>query len=264
MRFILLFSVLFSLAQGDGLSLQYSIKGKNFVDIAPDQFGNLLILEGDNLKKLDPKGKHIASYSNPGLGTPTQVSAVDALNPLLFYRDANVLVTLDNRLNESVRTNLLEAGFYDVTLVCISDEERIWLYDQAQDKLFRYNLLQAQIEGTTLNLTQLSGTEGKPIQLVSTFNYIYANVPEVGIMRFTATGAFDKTIPLKQLHSFDVEGTKLYCLQDTEITCFDTKTLQLSTLLPLSSDLDLINLRATEKNLFLQGENHIDVYHFTP
>lgn len=261
---ILFLSLIFSLLTGDNLRVQQEISGKNFADMAPDQFGNLLVVEGDNLKKLDPKGKQLAAYSNPALGTPTQISAVDALNPILFYRDANVLVTLDNRLNESVRVNLLEAGFYDITLVCASDEERIWLYDQAQDKLFRYNILQGKIEGQSLNLTQLSGTEVKPIQLVSTFNHIYANLPELGIMRFTATGAFEKTIPIKNITAFDVEANTVFFLKDKEIVGFNTQLKSFRTLLTLGKAFEPNRLYVAGKKLYLQSEQLIKVYGEAP
>ncbi len=260
MRFLLSLFLLLSFPGDTPWKLTLEVKGKNFIDMAPDQFGNILVIEGDNLLKLDEKGKVQATFSNPSLGSPTEINALDALNPLLFYREANVLITLDNRLNESVRTNFLEEGFYDVTLVCPSDEERVWLYDQAQDKLFRYNLIQGKIEGRSLNITQLSGSENKPIQLVSTFEHTYVNVPEVGILSFTATGAFEKVIPFKEVAYFDVDRHTLYLLKNNGIERFEMKTKAIEKLILSDVPGGIERIKIRGERLYTQGEKRLGVY----
>lgn len=256
---ILLLSMLSSVS----FVLENTIKSKEaLVDFAPDQFGNILAIQGDNLVKLDHEGIKIAAYSNPSFGTPTSLTALDALNPLLFYQETYTLISLDNRLNESTVTNFLEAGFYDVTLVCQGDEERVWLYDQARDKLFNYNILQNKIEVTTLNITQLTGIENKPIQLLSTFNYTYLNIPEKGILRFTATGAFDKVIPLKNIQYFDVSGQELYFLQDSTaaIQSFNMRTSLFSTLSFTAPEKGFESFKVRAKKLYLKQAKTIFAY----
>jgi hypothetical protein len=232
----------------------------DIIDLAPDQFGNLLLVEGEILKKLSPQGKELAFYSNPQFGEPTALSAVDALNPLLFYQESYTLVSLDNRLNESVVLNFLEAGFYDVTLIAQGDEERIWLYDQAQDKLFKYDLIQQKREISSPNITQLSGTENKPIQLISTFNYLYLNVPEKGILRFTVTGAFDQLIPVKKASYIDVNGEILYYLKDHQLHSFHLKTRSTAKLSFQTEVTKPSRIKMKGKQLYVQEGRKIHLY----
>ncbi len=263
MRIAVILLYFFTLVSSVSFELEHTIKSKEtLIAFAPDQFGNILAIQGDNLVKLNPKGDKIAAYSNPSFGTPTSLTAQDALNPLLFYQETYTLISLDNRLNESLITNFLEAGFYDVTLVCQGDEERVWLYDQAQDKLFNYNILQNKIEVTTLNITQLTGIENKPTQLLSTFNYTYVNIPEKGILRFTATGAFDKVIPLKNITYFDVSGQELYFTQDStaNIQSFNMQTSLFSELSLSVPENGFESFKFSAKKLYLKQAKTILAY----
>lgn len=194
---------------------------------AVDQFGNLYLLSGDELLKLDSRGKKLYSYSNPLLGEIYQVDVFNPLKPYVYFKDANRFAVLDNRLNESEQLNLTEQGFLDVQFMSFSDQQNMWLYDQAQDKLFRFNIPDRQITNQSLNITQLLGSENQPRDLVTTVHNIYMNVPSQGVMMFDATGAYQKLLPIKGLTDFDVKGNTLFGLKEGKVLLYDLETSQL-------------------------------------
>lgn len=172
-----------------------------------DQFGNYYLVIDDQVVKYNPKGKLLYSYSDPLYGAISNIDALIAMNPLLFYNDVNQLRILDNRLNETQQINLLEAGFIDPLLVAYSDENNIWIYDQVKDQLVRYNLSFRKTNRQSLVISQISENENRPSALFSSFDRVLMYVPGTGIMVFDAQASFIKTLPTndKQAIGFDNE-----------------------------------------------------------
>jgi len=172
--------------------------------LTADQFGNLYLAYDEELKKLSPQGKELYSYSDPLYGDISAIDALNAMNPLLFYNDVNQLRLVDNRLNESQAYNLLEAGFIDPTLVAYTDEDNIWIYDQIQDRMIRYNLRHSKSTAQSQVITQITNSENQPEALFCSFNYLLLKLPNTGVLVFDALGAYQKTINLsgKPMMSF--------------------------------------------------------------
>lgn len=162
-----------------------------------DQFGNFYRLLDDQVLKLNEQGKEVAAYSSPVLGAVSQLVVVNPLNPLLFYKDFNQLRVLDNRLNEVRRVDLLEAGFVDPTLVAQSEDNQIWIYDQVMDRVVRYRLSENRVVTQSLNLTQITGREGRPEAMFCSYNRVLLWIPEVGMLVFDAQGSYKKTLDTK-------------------------------------------------------------------
>lgn len=214
-----------------------------------DQFGNLYLVRGDELTKLDERGSELYSYSNPLLGEIYQVDVFNPLKPYVFFKNAAQFAVLDNRLNENEQLNLLDYGFLDVQFISFSDQENMWLYDQVQDKLFRFNITERKITNQSLNLTQLLGKENEPANMLSTVENIYVNVPGEGVMVFDATGAYKKLLPLTALEDFDVKGSTLFGLKEGKLFLYD---LQNAELLPvLFPQKDLTSLCFSGNRLYL-------------
>lgn len=196
------------------LSAQAELKLLNTTKVPPrtdfftvDQFGNYYLVLDEQIIKLNPKGELLYSYSDPLYGAITNVDALSAMNPLLFYNDVNQIRILDNRLNETQQINLLDAGFIDPFLVAYSDENNIWIYDQVKDQLVRYNLSFRKTNRQSLIITQISGNENRPRALYSSFDRVLLQVPEKGLMIFDAQGSYMKSIPSgeNQMIAFDNE-----------------------------------------------------------
>jgi len=155
-----------------------------------DAFENFYVAQGANLQKLNKEGLVQAQYSQPLLGPIADVDLLNALEPLLFFEEVNTLVLLDNRLNESRQVHLNNLGFIDPTLVGYTDQEHVWIYDQQQDKVLRWSTATAKIDGETLNLTQILGSENQPEALFTNFNRFTLKIEEQGLWFFDALGSY--------------------------------------------------------------------------
>ena len=223
-----------------------------------DQFQNIYVVIGPELRKYDPTYKQLYSYSNPLKGAISQVDVLNALNPYIYYKDWNEVVVVDNRLNASTAINFNDYGFLDVQFISFSDQYNVWFYDQATDKLYKFHLPSKKVVNTSLNITQLVGIENVPQAMVSTINKVYLNVPEKGILVFDALGALLKTIPLKNVVGISIQGNDLYFIEKgslhlynlttSDLVSFETEKTQIST------------VKVSGKRIYLKSKSGINVY----
>lgn len=260
MKMIFIFSYLFT---GSWFFQQFpdpvqTFKIRNADGLTVDQFGYIYITQFDQLKKYDPKGKEVFAYSNPLVGSIHSVSALDPMNLLLFYKDQAQITTLDNRLSEQTALKFTEYGLSDVQLISQSDEENIWVYDQATDKLYRLNKNRSSVTNKSLNITQITKEENTPVQLESTYNNVYLNVPEKGILVFDATGSLIRTLPIKQVDHFALSGNELIACISRDIFSIDQKTGK-QTLIH-KNDKDIISLAVSKDLLYILSGKTLEVY----
>lgn len=197
------------------------IEIKNIDGLDIDQFGFIYITVGDKLTRYDKNLKVLASYSQPILGDISTVDATIALNPVLWFGETYRINILDNRLNESRTINLLDQGFYDPKLMSVSDDQHLWIYDQSEDKIIRFSTESNKRKNESLNISQILGEENDPIQLISTFEKNYLNVPEKGIIVFDALGAFLKLIAIEDIERLLIYNNRIYYQKQTGIYRLD-------------------------------------------
>ncbi len=99
-----------------------------------DPFGALFVVQNEELIKFVQK-KEVFRYSNSRLG---QLSTIDVSNPLAtmcFYEDYQVIQLLDRTLNPLTKINLVDWGYTNVTAVCLSGNNELWIYDASAMQL---------------------------------------------------------------------------------------------------------------------------------
>ncbi|HSD13050.1 MAG TPA: hypothetical protein VLB74_00225, partial [Flavobacterium sp.] len=120
---------------------------------------NILTKEG-NQKKQD--------YKNVALG---KIDRIDLQNPLqivLFYKEMNAVVLLDNQLNETIRINFSETNpELQPQWVSMASQNQLWLFDFATQKLGLYNYLKRTFNPITVTF------EVPIIKTQSDYNYFY-------------------------------------------------------------------------------------------
>jgi len=223
-----------------------------------DQFQNIYVVIGPELRKYDPTYQQLYSFSNPIKGNISQADVLNAMNPYIFYKDWNEVVVVDNRLNASTAINFNNYGFLDVQFISFADQYNVWFYDQATDKLYKFNLPSKKVVNQSLNITQLIGSENQPEGMVSTINKVYFNVPEKGILVFDALGALQKTIPVKDVSHLSVQGKELYYIQKDDLFFYDLSTGKIQ---PLTYEVTQPQaIRVSGNKLYLKTAKGISVY----
>jgi hypothetical protein len=223
-----------------------------------DHLGALYIIERNEISKY-PKpvsSKKRVRFSDPQNG---EIAHIDPFNPLavvLLYKPFNLIQIIDNQLNRATANFSPEQiNIMDIQLVSSTEQNMIWLYDQATDRLHRFNTETRKTEYQSQIITKLAGMEVSPNYLVSDMNGVYLNSPEVGVMIFDFFGNYIKTISVKNLKRFQVKSKNLIFWKDHKLEMQSINTPQRSSV--LLKGIDPVSIRLEDNYLFIQTEQHI-------
>ncbi|MBK9285708.1 MAG: hypothetical protein IPM51_15530 [Sphingobacteriaceae bacterium] len=191
-----------------------------------DNLGNIYAVNDDELLKYLANGKFFNRYSNLKLGSITSVDAVNPLKILLYYRDFQQIVFLDNQLTSNSDNISLEAlGHEQTELVCASANNSFWIYDKQNNELTRFNE-NSKKTASTGNLKQILQSELNPNFMLEYNNYLYLNCPQTGIYVFDIFGAYSKLIALKNIQKFRVNDDLIYYQKDSSICSYNHKLFE--------------------------------------
>lgn len=179
--------------------------------VGADELGNLFYIDDQVIYR--KSGPRIFSFSNVDLG---EISQVDASNPfkiLLFYKDFNSVLILDNNMNElSERLDFTgETQFNNVLFVANSSQNNIWLYaDDNKLHLYNYEELAEEVQTQALTFYQ---EDFRALGLVSTFKNVWIQ-SEDEVFRFNEYGNYVETSSLKGVKRIFPFQKGLICYQN--------------------------------------------------
>ncbi len=157
-----------------------------------DSYGNLLYELESAIYKTGPLGEFV--FQDYQLGPIHSVDMINPLNVLVFYRDANTVVFLDNRLNEIERINLsTQALALNVDAATNTGNNRLWVFNVDTQQLETYNYRNQR------QTIVSQPTPGEVLGMTSDFNYCYLLMED-------------------GLHAFNVYGSALWSLPTQGIT----------------------------------------------
>lgn len=229
-----------------------------------DQFGNIYLIINEEIKKLDPKGNFLSSYSDPLQGDISQVDLLNPMNPLIYYQNSNLLRVLDNRLNQGREYNL-SFRFQDPKSIAAAANNSIWLYDQNADRMILFQLDQNQILNRSPILSQILETEDAVmLDFQASFDQVIVRL-QVGksqcLLIFDAQGAFEQKIKLlSEVQSWDYHNKEILVL-------YTNNSLQFINLLQLNGEIKLSPIEHAEQlfyhppALYLKSGHQLHQYH---
>ncbi len=230
--------------------------------IVTDNFGNIYVIDKSSVKKFDTEGKSLSSYTEFGDGKISGLDVSDPLKIILFNADFGKIKFLDNKLtlkNNSI--SLFDLGYANASLIAASYESGFWLFDPLSNQVVRFdNSLQpSQSSG---NINDLIGHDFAPNFLLESDNTLYVNDPRYGIFIFDRYATYLKTIPLKNLKSFQIINNKIVYLEDSFIKTLDLKTYDETTFkLPQIED-ELLNATLDNQRLYVITKTKLCIYRF--
>jgi hypothetical protein len=215
-----------------------------------DPYGNIYTVKEAQLSKFTPEGKLLFSYSNNKLGV---ISSVDVFNPMkimLFYKDAGMLVFLNEQLaliNDPI--SLFDANYFTISLASYSTANQIHLFDNANKYLITLDFFMREISRTPINFPALN-----PIKMIEIEEKSLAfQDVEAGILLFDAFGTFNKLIPVITPNPVTVTSELIYYTNNNEVAFYNYKTLKAETQqLPISN---VIQTHYFRKNMILLLQN---------
>ncbi|MCH8331325.1 MAG: hypothetical protein IH946_08075 [Bacteroidetes bacterium] len=220
-----------------------------------------VIANNNELQKYDVKGNLLKTYSEKKHGQLKYLSADNPMKLLLFYPDFYFLVMLDNTLSETGSINLQRLNFQLPKAVCISFDNRIWLYDELNFQLIKIDengLVVQQSE----NLLTLLGIALKFNFLTEENNWLYVNDPDVGILIFDIYGTYNKTLPIKGLDYFQVVQDNIIYYKDGKLIRYNNLTFEEQEI-PMPPDISGVKQVRIENNLlYILTKNGVVLFSF--
>jgi len=222
--------------------------------VAADELGNLFYIQDQVIYR--KSGARIFSFSNVDLG---EISEVDASNPfkiLLFYKDFNSVIILDNNLNElSERLDFTaETQFNNVLFVGNSSQNNIWLYaDDNKLHLYNYQELAEEVQTQALTFYQ---EDFKALGIASTFKNVWIHsVNEV--LRFNEYGNFVESYALENVERVFPFHKGLICFKKGE---FEYRTADQGRPIDLNHKGKIENISVSGSSLFIYDGTKVFQY----
>jgi len=226
-----------------------------------DNIGNIYVVKEDELIKYLSAGKLFARYSNLKLGNITTVDATNPLKLLLYYRDFQQIVFLDNQLTANSEPISLETlGYEQTDLVCAGANNSFWIYNKQNNELLRFDEASKKIAATG-NLKQVLRVDIKPNFMREHNGYLFLNSPETGIYVFDIFGTFNKIISIKDLKQFELSEDIVYYQRDSMYCSYNYKLFE-EACKRLPNSVNTIDVKYTNKQIYLGFKDSLIVQDF--
>lgn len=181
----------------------YAQERPSFINVVCEQFttdshGDLYVWKESSLDKYSENSNQeyapLHHYSNQRLGTISYVDASMPTKILVFYKEANSIVLLDNTLTSiSQPLNLFDKEFKAISLVSHVGPSRMALYDESNMELFIVDYELNKISSTKCNFYG----DFQPFLMLSRPNSNIILVDSTqGIYFFDYYGTFEKKLPI--------------------------------------------------------------------
>ncbi len=203
-----------------------------------DEFQNVYVYDNHTVQKFDKSGANHFTFSNLRRGDIASVDVSNPLRILVHYSDNNEVVFLDNTLseqNQSVNFNDLEV--YDVSLVCSSFQNHLWLYRIAAQKLVRLNK-NGEVMNESANIGLWLSEDGQNFtHLKESGNYLYLMTEDGLILVFDQYGAFIRKVRIPFSTHYHFYNDKILYLSDkNEVKVFDVRLMAEDVLVELGGE----------------------------
>lgn len=150
-------------------------------------------------------------YNNLSLGKITNVDFQNPLQIVVFYKNFNTVVLLDNQLNEIKKIDFnLQSTPVTIEAVALSSQNQIWIYDSISSKIGLYNVNTDTFKWIS---TMLENTIS---YYESDYTHFYWTDINLNLYRISVYGTIEK---LGILPKFDVieltkNGNSIYKIDD--------------------------------------------------
>jgi hypothetical protein len=223
-----------------------------------DNLDNLYLVDNNTIRKYNPYGQLLFTYSDNFLGRISSVSIGEGLKVLVYYRNNAQLVVLDNTLSQL--SSPVTLNFYNLgttSLVCSSTQNSFWFFDPLQGAIIRTTNTFTEIYNSG-NLDQILNLTLQPNLLKEWGNVLYLNDPNIGILVFDIFGTYQKTIPIKGLNEFQISEHGIYFMEEGVFKFYDFNTFLIQEVeIP---KMEITNALISNKLLYLQNNNVISVF----
>ena len=226
-----------------------------------DQSGSLYVADAmGNLFKYNARGEYVVEYSPEQPARITDLEAWQGLRIFLFYRDLQQYAFLNRFLiaQGSYDFNPSAVGF--VEAAAPSADNNVWLFDQADFSLKKYNLQLKQVVLSTPFDLLLDPDDYRIGTIREYQNKVYISDYREGIFVFDNLGNYLSKIPGRGVEYFSFWDQTLHFVRDNLLTSIALYNDSHSpTSLPAARQWQFAV--RYENRLYLVSDSEIRVYH---
>jgi len=187
-----------------------------------DIFDNSYYSQKNILFKKTPRITY--QYHNLTLGNIYNISIYNPLKIVVFYKDFNTVVILDNTLNEIQKLQFLNKN---ITLVAKAGENELWLYNADEQQLELYNYKTKSIIGKTQPYSILN-----PLQLKGNANYAWIQTKSNKLEVYNNYGSLVKSYKLEFSNFNILSNNRILFNKDNSFYFSDNKKLSTNLKIP--------------------------------
>lgn len=181
-----------------GKTMMFTGESPQNMIIQTDQLGNFFVVNQEGiLQKYDPTGKVSFLYNNHRAGKITSFDATEPMKILVFFKESQELILLDNTLSEIsiIQLNQLNGRYF--SSVARTNDGSLVLYDANNEILLKTDE-KLVIESESFPLFQEGFPGFKPQQIKCNNQFILLNDPKSGLILMDNFCNFRKIIPIQQ------------------------------------------------------------------
>lgn len=251
--FLLFFLGLFNTLSAQNELIQKCTQKVNAKEVQLDLMENIYLINDHSLIKKSICMDDFIQFQFPFIGNNITLDASNSFKILLFFSNSRKIVYLNNYLSSVKEFAFPDALRTDeISLVCSSYNNGIWLYNVSQNSLVRYNADFVKQHEVFLN-TIIEDASLIPTQVFEVDNQVFLGVPNHGVLIFDKFGSFIKRIPIVYPKLFRYYVGKFYFLNKNSLFGYDP--LKFEEQLLLTSDNEIISFDISKGYIAIIDKN---------
>ncbi len=203
------------------------VKG-DIIAFTADNLDNIYLLSSTNqVKKLDPNGDSVAVFNDvKKFGQATLIDVSNPLKVLLYYRDFGTIVVLDRLLNIRNTIDLRKQNIYQVRAIGQSYDNKIWLYDEVENKLKKIDE-DGKLLLETPDFRQLFGEAPSPQKIFDQDQFVYLYDSAKAVFVFDYYGSLKNKILISGWQNFKVAGKYIFGSANNQLFRYNIRTFRI-------------------------------------
>lgn len=189
-----------------------------------------VVNDKDQVLKFDSLGRLSGIFNENKYGPVAQIDATAPFNVLVFFKDFNTIIAADMTMSMKHLYKLENIDINEISAVCMSYDNNIWIFDQAENKLKKiaknYDVLHESED-----VSQILGLNISPTFMVEREKMIFVIDPESGILTFDMFGNYYRTFPISGVESIQVLKGNFVYYAEGEMHSFDPRTMKTNKIL---------------------------------
>ncbi|NOU60536.1 hypothetical protein [Marinifilum caeruleilacunae] len=222
-----------------------------------DHMGNLYVVDQSELIKYNSDGKLLYRFSDVSLGDISSIDVSDPLRILLFYKDFNQLIYLNNKLSKiGSAIDLYDFSDNETEQVCSSQKGGFWILNGIDKQAF-YISNNGKLLGESILLGSFF-EESEIVKITESNGDLFLLYDNKGILQLDQNGQFVRKLTIKDIQDFQIVGNSIYYQTQNGFYEYASAN-QEDPLIYSRKSSDKKTIRLLDKQIYISNEKSISI-----